>query len=287
MGDLGPATDWSVALRGVTEVIHCAGRAHVLRETSRNPLQSYLEANALGTRRLAEQAGRCGVRRIVFLSSIGVLGSTTNGRGAFVPTDVPAPTEPYAVSKFQAERHLESVANDCNLEYVILRPPLVYGPGVGANFRRLIGLAGTPWPLPFGACHNKKSFVALPNLVDVVLLCLDDKRANRKTILVADGADVTLAELLTRIRAMFGMSSRMLSVPPQFLEAGARVFGFESEFRKLVCSLQVSIAETKAILDWSPRADLWTVLDQTVQFEIAVRRGPKRRYASIPFREAN
>lgn len=249
----------------------------MLRETARNPLKSYLEVNALGTRRLAEQAGQCGVRRFVFLSSIGVLGSNTNGRGAFVPTDVPAPNEPYAVSKLQAERYLESVANDCGLEYVILRPPLVYGPGVGANFLRLIRLADTPWPLPFGACDSKKSFVAVSNLVDVVLLCLDDERAARKIILVADGADVTLSDLLTHIRTILGRSSRMLSVPPQFLEAGARVFGFESELRKLVCNLQVSIAETKATLSWSPRADFGAVLEQTVQFVMASKLGSKSR----------
>lgn len=252
LGDIGPATDWANVLDGAECVIHCAARAHVLQETATDPLAAFRAVNVDGTRRLAEQAAAMGVSRLVFLSSIGVLGNNTNNRQPFTGLDVPAPIGPYAVSKLEAEQVLREIAASSDLEVVMVRPPLVYGPGVRGNFLRLIQLVARGIPLPFGSVDNRRSLVALDNLVEVLVRCVEHASAADRTFLVSDGEDLSTPELIRRIAGAMGTAPRMVSVPPKALSVGARLVGRSVELARLTGSLQVDIDYTCRTLNWSP-----------------------------------
>lgn len=252
LGDIGPETDWSEALEDVGVVVHLAARAHVLRETADDPLAAFREVNLDGTRRLAQQAASAGVGRLVFLSSIGVLGVHTNGRGPFSATDAPAPVEHYGRSKWEAEDALWQIAAETRLEVVVIRPPLVYGPGVRANFARLMRLVQSGWPLPFGAVANRRSLVALDNLVDLLARCVDAPKAAGETFLVADGEDLSTPELVRGLAEAMGRPARLVPVPPALLRLGGRLTGRSAEVERLIGSLQVDITHTCETLDWRP-----------------------------------
>ncbi len=252
VGDIGPRTDWSKALAGIDCVIHCAARAHVLKETAAKPLEAFRVVNVGGTRRLAEQAAEMGVRRLVFLSSVGVLGVHTNGRSPFSASDPPAPSEPYGISKFEAEQVLWKIARDTGLEVVVVRPPLVYGPGVRANFLRLMQLVACGLPLPFGSVENSRSLVALDNLVDLIVRCVRHPAASGQTFLVSDGEDLSTPELIRRIAQSMGTKARLLPVPPPVLRMFGRLAGRHVEMERLLGSLQVDIEHTRQTLNWAP-----------------------------------
>ena len=266
--DLGNFTDWSASLQGATAVVHCAARVHVLRESVIDPLAVFRRVNVAGTLNLARQAVAAGVRRFVFISSIGVNGAETFDKG-FTSEDTPAPHSPYAVSKLEAEVALRQLAQDTGLEVVIIRPPLVFGPSAPGNFDRLMQALHRGIPLPFGAVKNKRSLVSLDNLVDLISICLDHPDAAHQTFMVSDGEDISTTELLKRTAAALGRPARLIPVPAGALRAVARALG-KADFAQRLCgSLQVDISQTRRLLGWAPVVRLEDALADTASHFLA------------------
>lgn len=249
---LGGEADWSQALVGVDAVIHCAARVHVMREQAADPLAEFRRANVEGTLRLARQAVAAGVRRFVFVSSIKVNGEQTRPGEPFRADDLPQACDPYGISKREAEDALLALAQESGLEVVIVRPPLIYGPGVKANFLSMLRWLKRGVPLPLGAIDNRRSLVALDNLVDLLVLCLSHPAASGQRFLVSDGEDLSTTELLRRLGQALGRPARLLPVPPAWIEAGARLLGRQSLSQRLCGSLQVNIDKTRERLGWIP-----------------------------------
>lgn len=250
--DLGPQADWSAALSGVDAVIHCAARVHVMREQAADPLQAFRRANVEGTLQLARQAVQAGVRRFVYLSSIKVNGEATQPGQAFHADDQPAANDPYGISKLEAEDGLFALARETGLEVVVVRPPLVYGPDVKANFLSMMRWLHRGIPLPFGAIDNRRSLVAVANLADLLAVCLVHPAAAGQRFLVSDGHDLSTSELLRQLGTALGRPARLLPVPQRWLEGGARLLGREDMGRRLCGSLQVDISKTRELLNWQP-----------------------------------
>lgn len=262
---LSATTDWSNALHGVRSVVHCAARVHVMEERGADPLQTYRDVNVQGTLRLAQQAALAGVRRLVFISSIKVNGESTQAGAPFTADDTPAPLDPYGVSKLEAEQGLRTLAARTGMEVVIVRPPLVYGAGVKANFGALLKWVARGVPLPLGAIHNARSMVALDNLVDLVCVCLSHPAAAGQTFLVSDGEDVSTTELLRRAARAMGKSARLVPVPSQLLCVGAALLGRQALAQRLCGSLQVDIQKTRSMLAWAPPITLDQGLRKAVE----------------------
>lgn len=251
VGDLTPETRWAPALEGIDVVVHCAARVHVLRERAADPLLAFRWVNVAATMNLARQAVAAGARRFVFISSIGVNGAETFGT-AFSVDDTPRPHSPYAVSKYEAEMALHSLARESGLELVVIRPPLVFGPKAPGNFERLMQALNRGIPLPFGAIQNKRSLVALANLVDLIATCVHHPNAAQQTFLVSDDDDVSTTELLNRVAKALGRPARLIPVPAGALRAVAQALG-KGDFAQRLCgSLQVDITQTRMLLDWAP-----------------------------------
>jgi UDP-glucose 4-epimerase len=265
VNDIGPATDWSVALSQVDTVVHLAARVHVMRDQATNPLAEFRCLNVDGTLNLARQAVAAGVRRFVFLSSIGVNGRATRFGQKITADDLPVPHDPYSISKYEAEQGLRQLADETGLEVVIIRPPLVYGAHAPGNFGRLINVLVKRFPLPLGAIHNKRSFVALDNLVDLIVTCLDHPAAVNQTFLVADGEDLSTTELLRRMGASLGSPARLIPVPTSLLEAGSALLGKRDAAQRLCGSLQVDISKTRELLGWNPPISVDEGLRRTAQ----------------------
>ena len=248
---LSRTTDWSSALAGVDVVIHCAARVHIMDDSSTDPLAEFREVNTYGTLNLARQAAKAGVKRFIFLSSIKVNGEYTTEQ-PFVSGDTNVPLDPYGLSKYEAEQGLLKIAQETGLEVVIIRPPLVYGPGVKANFLSLLRWVHKGLPLPLGMINNKRSFVALDNLVDLICVCIDHPNAKGQIFLVSDDQDLSTTELLQGMAKGLCQSSRLIPVPVFVLNSGARLLGKADVAQRLFASLQVDISKTKELLDWSP-----------------------------------
>ncbi|NQW95217.1 MAG: SDR family oxidoreductase [Polaromonas sp.] len=248
---LGTETDWSVPLRGQDVVVHCAARVHVVRDTSLDPLEAFRAVNLHGTINLARQAKEAGVKRFIFLSSVGVNGAETFD-APFSESDVALPHSPYAVSKHEAEVGLRLVAEQTGLEVVIIRPPLVYGAGAPGNFQSLVRWLLRGVPLPLGAIKNRRSYVALGNLVDLLVVCLDHPAAANQTFLVSDGEDLSTTDLLTRMGTALGKPATLLSVPMVLLKFGATVLGKRDIAQRLCGSLQVDGGKARRLLGWTP-----------------------------------
>lgn len=248
---LDPNADWTRAVAGVQVIVHCAARAHVLHERTSDPLAEYRRVNVAGTLNLARQAIRAGAARLVFISSIGVNGAETFGR-AFTAEDKPAPTHPYAVSKFEAEMGLQKLSKDSGLEIVVIRPPLVYGPGARGNLASMIRWIESGIPLPLGAVSNKRSLVALDNLTDLILVCLQHPAASNQTLLVSDGEDLSTTELLRALGSAIDKPVRLIPVPLALLRAGAFLGGRSEMAQKLLGSLQIDASKTRELLRWAP-----------------------------------
>lgn len=248
-------SDYSHALEGVDCVIHLAARVHVMAEKAKDPLAEFCAINRDGTLNLARCALRAGVKRFIFISTIKVNGEST-GAKPFAASDKPSPQDPYAVSKFEAEEGLRKLTDNSQMGLVIIRPPLIYGPGVGANFEKMIRLVETGFPLPFASVTNKRSLLALNNLVDFILACVFHKDAAGKTFLISDGKDLSTAELLTVIAHAKGKKARLFSFPQSLLYWGARLFGFQAIFDRLCGSLQVDVSLAKAELNWEPKVTM-------------------------------
>lgn len=264
VGDIGPDTEWRPALEGVERVVHCAARVHVMREHAQDALSSYRQVNVAGTRRLALQAAEMGVRRLVFVSSVKVHGEWTRPGIPFRVTDVLSPMDPYAVSKWEAEQVLQEVSGATGLEVVIVRPPLVYGPGVGANFRRLMALVWRGAPVPLGKVNNRRSMVGMGNLVDILSRCSVDSGAVGKAFLVSDGLDVSTPELVRALARAMGRPARLMPVPLKLLRFGGWLAGRVPEVERLIGSLQVDVQYTRETLDWTPLLSVEEELQKTV-----------------------
>jgi len=254
VGSLAADTDWHHAMRGVNVVLHLAARAHVMRETARDPLAEFRRVNVEGALNLARQAAAAGVKRFVFVSSVKVNGESTLPGCPFVADALPAPQDIYGLSKHEAEVGLRQIAAQTDMEVVVVRPPLVYGPGaVKGNFAAMMRWLQRGLPLPLGAVtHNRRSLVALDNLVDLLAVCVDHPAAGNQTLLVSDDEDLSTTGLLTRMGQAMGRSARLFAVPPALLQQGARLLGQGGVAQRLLDSLQVDISKTRNLLDWTP-----------------------------------
>jgi UDP-glucose 4-epimerase len=223
-----------------------------VKETAPDPLAKFRDVNTEGTLALAEQAYHLGVKRFVFVSSIKVNGEITKPGNPFSTQDIPAPVSHYGISKMEAEKGLMVLSAKTGMEIVIIRPPLVYGPGVKGNFAHMVYWLKKGTPLPFGAIHNQRSFVALDNLVDLLVTCIDHPAAANEIFFVSDDEDVSTTELLHRLGRAIGCPARLIPIPEKLLQAAATLFGRQDIATRLCGSLQVDIEKTKNLLDWTP-----------------------------------
>jgi nucleoside-diphosphate-sugar epimerase len=251
-GDLNQSIDWFCALDGVSVVVHSAARVHVMQDTEADPLTAFRAVNVDSTLNLARQAAAVGVKRFVFISSVKVNGESTLPGRAFTEADVSNPKDAYGQSKFEAEQGLHQVSADTGMEVVIIRPPLVYGPGVKANFAALIRAVQRGWPLPLGSVHNLRSFVGLDNLVDFIVTCITNPQAANQIFLVSDGQDLSTTELVRGMARAAGVSSRLLPVSVWALRAGASLLGKADAVQRLCGNLQVDITKARSLLGWVP-----------------------------------
>ncbi len=245
--------DWAQALQGVDVVIHAAARAHVMREEALDPLTEYRRVNVQGTSNLARQAAAAGVRRFVFISSIKVNGEGTLPGRPFTAEDAPAPEDAYGISKAEAETELRRIAQETGMEVTIIRPPLVYGPGVKGNFFSLINWVHRGLPLPLGGVtHNRRSLVGLGNLVDLIWVCVEHPKAANQTFLISDGEDLSTTELLRRVGKALSRPACLLWVPAGLIALIASMLGKKVISQRLLGSLQVDIRKTCELLEWKP-----------------------------------
>lgn len=249
--DIGPESDWVAALANVDAVVHLAARVHVMSDTVANPLAAFRQVNVEGTRRLATACTAQGVRRLVYVSSIKVNGEGTRGERRFREADPPAPQDPYAVSKWEAERVLHDLAMRTELETVIVRPPLVYGPGVKGNLLRLLGWLDRGIPLPLRSVHNARSMVSVRNLASLLRACLEHSAAAGETFLAADGDDLSTPRLIRTLAEGLGRRPWLLPCPPPLLRRGARLVGRESVVSRLCDSLRIDTGRARRLLGWS------------------------------------
>jgi nucleoside-diphosphate-sugar epimerase len=252
-------------------VVHLAARVHVLREHSSDPLAEFRRVNRAGTRRLAEAAMAAGVERFVFVSTVKVHGEVSPGR-PLVESDRLAPSDAYSISKYEAEQELADVCGRSGMRLTTLRPPLVYGPGVGGNFARLLKAVDRGVPLPFGALRNRRSMVYVENLADAIAAAIEARAANGGTYLVSDGEDVSTPELVRRPAAALGRRTRLLDVPVWLLRAGASVFGRARDFDRLVGDLAVDSGAIRRALAWTPPFSMSDGLAATAQRYRSTRR---------------
>lgn len=265
-GELSPTMDCSGIFNDIDVVIHCAARAHVMQETAQSPLELYRQINTAATLQLARQAAASGVKRFIFVSSIKVNGESTSPNKPFLATDPAMPEDAYGISKAEAEQGLWQLGRETGMEITIIRPPLVYGPGVKANFAAMLKIAAKNLPLPLGAVHNARSMVALPNLVELILRCIDHPNAGNKTFLVSDGVDVSTTELLRQMTLAWGKTPRLLPVPAAFIAFCLTIIGKKSIAERLLGSLQVDISDTCHALSWQPKP----LLPETLRACVAV-----------------
>jgi UDP-glucose 4-epimerase len=250
VGDLTPVTVWQPALAGAAAVVHLAARVHVMRDSAADPLAEFRRVNVAVTLNLARQAAAWGVKRFVFLSSVKVNGES--GSVIYRETDLPAPKDAYGISKYEAERGLREIATETGMDVVIIRPPLVYGPGVKANFLALMRVVARGIPLPLGAIDNRRSLVALDNLLDLIVTCIDHPAAANQTFLVSDGEDLSTTELIRRLARAMDRPARLIPVPTTVLMAGATLLGKREVATRLCGSLQVDITKARELLGWLP-----------------------------------
>ena len=252
VADITVNTDWRQVLVGVKILVHLAARVHVMHDTESNPLTAFRVVNVEGTLNLARQAAAAGVKRFVFISSVKVNGECTPPGRAFTEADESNPEDAYGQSKHEAEKGLRQLSAYTGMEVVIIRPPLVYGPGVKANFAALMRAVQRGWPLPLGAVHNQRSLVALDNLVDFIVTCITHPQAANQTFLVSDGQDLSTTELVRGMAQAAGVPARLLPVPVWALQAGATLLGKGDAVQRLCGNLQVDMSKARSLLGWVP-----------------------------------
>jgi nucleoside-diphosphate-sugar epimerase len=274
VGDIGPDTKWGEALRDVDLVVHAAARAHASDEGTGNA-ELYMRVNARGTQQLADSAVAAGITRFVFLSSVKVNGERTVAR-AYAPTDEPRPQDAYGVSKWAAERHLMQLAANTPMRAAIVRAPLVFGPGVRANFLRLMRWIDKERPLPLGAVDNTRSLVSIWNLCDLLMNLLQNPVALGRTWMVSDGEDLSTSDLVRRIGDAMGRRVRLLPVPISMLRLCGGLIGRKGEIARLCDSLRVDITLTRLELPWSPPMTVDEALARTVAWYVSGGRARER-----------
>ena len=253
VGEIDGNTDWTNALRNVDVVIHLAARVHVMKESFANPLAEFRKVNVEGTQHLAKFAASVDVKRFIFISSIKVNGEFTELDQPFTAKDAANPQDAYATSKYEAEQGLTRIAEETSMEVVNIRPPLVYGADVNANFGSLLRIVKRGMPLPLGAItQNRRSFVALDNLIDLIITCINHPNAADQTFLVSDDEDVSTTDLLRKMAVAQGVPNRLLPVPVALLNSCAKLFGKQAIAQRLLGNLQVDISHTQKLLNWQP-----------------------------------
>jgi len=245
-------TDWRGSMSDGDVVIHLAARVHIMNDDSTDPLSEFRKVNTEGTLNLARQASESGVKRFIYLSSIKVNGESTKAGESFSPDDEFISDDPYGLSKYEAEQDLLALAAETGMEVVIIRPPLVYGPGVKANFSSMMKWVNKGVPLPFGAVHNKRSLVALDNLVDFIIHCISHPKAANEVFLISDGYDVSTTELLQKVAKAFGKRAFLIPVPVSLMKFAARLLGKGDVSDRLFGSLQVDSSKVLELLGWKP-----------------------------------
>ena len=254
-------------------VVHCAARVHVMNDTTADPLAEFRRVNVDGTLALARAARAAGAKRFVFISSIKVNGEGTLPGAPYRADDIPRPSDPYGISKLEAERALLTLSQETGMEIVIIRPVLVYGPGVKANFLNMMRWLQRGIPLPFGAIKNRRSMVALENLVDLIVTCINHPAAANQVFLVSDGEDLSTTELLRRMGRALGRPARLLPMPAWLLQGAARALGKRALSQRLCGSLQVDIDKTRVLLGWRPPVSVEQALKATaIHFQEDVNR---------------
>jgi nucleoside-diphosphate-sugar epimerase len=251
------------ALNDVRVVVHAAARVHVMNETATDALAEFRKVNVVGTLRLAKRAAESGVKRFIFISSIKVNGEGTLLGKPFRADDAPAPVDPYGVSKHEAEQALRQLARETDMEVVIIRPPLVYGPGVKANFFSMLRWLNKGVPLPLGAIQNSRSLVAIGNLVDLIVTCIDHPAAASQTFLVSDGEDLSTPQMLRRLASALGKKARLLPLPEWLLTLAASILGKQAVAQRICGSLQVDIGKNREFLGWTPPINVDKAMSQT------------------------
>lgn len=263
--EIGLRADWSKMLEGIEVVVHLAARVHVMRDGATDSLTEFRVINVDGTLNLARQAAKAGVRRFIYLSSVKVNGENTLLGQPFTELDASAALDPYGISKHEAEEGLRKLATQTGMEVTIIRPPLVYGPGVKANFMNMMGWLYKGVPLPFGAINNRRSLVALDTLIDLIVTCLDHPSAANQTFFVSDGEDLSTTNLLRRMAAALDVPARLLPVPQKLLEMGFKIAGKSDLAQRLCGSLQVDITKACTILHWKPSVSVDEGLRHTAE----------------------
>tara|TARA_B110000208_G_scaffold185261_1_gene240192 strand:- start:1 stop:963 length:963 start_codon:yes stop_codon:yes gene_type:complete len=252
IGDLLSGPAWERHLSGIDVVVHIAARAHIMNDKALDPLLEFRKMNVEVTLNLAGQAAQAGVKRFVFISSIKVNGEATHKGSFFTHDDAYTTSDPYGISKREAELGLRKIAEETGMDVVIVRPPLVYGPGVKANFRSLIKWTRRGVPLPLGSVHNKRSFVALDNLVDFIIVCTKHPKAANEIFLISDGEDVSITTLLHKIAQALDKKAMLISVPVSAMKCVAKLLGKGDVADRLFGSLQVDISKSSSLLGWKP-----------------------------------
>ena len=263
VGEIDSVTDWSTALDNVEVIIHLAARVHVMQEQAVDPLDAFRRVNTAGTLRLAQQAAEAGIKRFVFLSSIKVNGESTTSR-PFSENDPAAPADPYAQTKWEAEQQLLALAAQTGLEVSIVRPPLVYGPNVGGNFLRLLGLTAKAVPLPLASIDNRRSLVGINNLCSLLEVCMQHPEAAGEVFLVSDNRDLSTPQLLCLLAAAMERPCRLLPFPPSVLAGISKLLGQQAVWARLAGSLQVDISKARNKLGWQPVMSVEQGLAKTV-----------------------
>jgi UDP-N-acetyl-alpha-D-quinovosamine dehydrogenase len=266
IGTMDQRTDWQSALRGVDVVIHLAARVHVMREGAGDPLAEFCRVNVLGTERLGRAAAASGVKRLVYVSSIKVNGETTYSGQKYTEADPPVPQDPYGISKWEAEQALHRVVRETGLEVVIVRPPLVYGPGVKGNFAQMLKVLSKGMPLPLASIHNLRSLLYVENLVDALIVCAAHPAAAGQTYLVSDGEDISTPALMRSLASAMGKPARLFPCPPALLKGMAGMLGRGAQLDRLLGSLQVDSARIRRDLNWVPPHSLQQGLRATADW---------------------
>ena len=263
--DLSQMLDWGKALQDISVVIHTAARVHIMDDKEAVPLTEFRKVNTEGTLSLAKQAAEHGVRRFIFISSVKVNGEMTSIGKPFEPINNDIPADPYGLSKYEAEQCLLKIADESGMEVVIIRPPLVYGPNVKANFASMMKWVSKGVPLPLGAVENKRSLIALDNLCDFIIHCIDHPKAANEVFLISDGEDVSTTELLKKVAKAFGVKAMLLPIPVSIMTYAAILIGKKAVANRLFSSLQVDSAKARDLLDWKPVTTMDEQLKKTAE----------------------
>ena len=257
-------------LKGCDSLIHTAARAHIMKDESLDPLVEYRRINRDATLELAKMAASAGVKRFIFLSSIKVNGESTKAESPFTADSSYVPDDPYGLSKYEAEQGLLEIARNTDMEVVIIRPPLVYGPGVKGNFASMISWIKKGIPLPLGAVHNQRSLVALDNLVDFIILCArrnKSSKAANEVFLISDNKDISTSELLRKVARSYKVKSKLMPIPVSLMRFAAKILGKDKIADRLFGNLQIDSSKAKNLLDWEPVIDMGGQLSKMAEYD--------------------